>query len=352
MKKTAILTLLGFTALTACRKDEIEGPELRDIFGDFAIVQELTSDRTTVDFAAGETVTFFAELTIRTDWEIIITGQTTGARRVIEGRARDIDGNVANWNGNITFAPLFTEELCSTVMVFKDYPDTLFGPDITILAKKPADDIDLLISDFEDQSQAFNAFAEQAATNQLIAGPSFISNIGGDPPFFSVDPAENNGWWRMDADNSNAAIFICGVGMSAVNAQGNNGAPYFQFGTNNPDNIYFNAFINGYGRENTTFTINFQEDDNLDGTYVASQEGAWGTSIPVDWVGWKLVSIPMSDMQLSTVGGFGNIDGTGQQDMDRIISMEFLLLSDNGVTGLTGYALDFCNFTYFTPWEP
>lgn len=352
MKKIALYSLCAL-ALLGCRKDNVEGPELADIFGEFEVFESLTADKSEVDFTAGETVAFSAKLSIRTDWELHIVGQTTGARKVISGRAKDITGEVATWNGTITFAPIFAEEVCSTYMTFLEYPDeTLEGPDITISTVKPAAGVDLLISDFEADGQGFLPFTEPASDNYRLSGTYFQPDYGTPPGFVEVNPAEQNGYWRMTANNA-GNIFICGFSLGGANVQGNtDGAAYYGMGTNNPDNVYFNAFVHGFGDGNTRMVINFQEDDNLDGTYDRFTEGSWGKEILVDWTGWKLVSFPLSETLLSTSGGFGNIDGTGQKDLDRILNMECLLLAAEGSAGLTGFCMDYANITLFTPFEP
>ena len=94
MKKIALYSLCAL-ALLGCCKDNVEGPELADIFGEFEVFESLTADKSVVDFSAGETVVFSAQLSIRTDWELHIVGQTTGARKVISGRAKDIKYRLA-----------------------------------------------------------------------------------------------------------------------------------------------------------------------------------------------------------------------------------------------------------------
>jgi hypothetical protein len=116
--------------------------------------------------------------------------------------------------------------------------------------------------------------------------------------------------------------------------------------------VYINAFVYGFGNESTRMSFGFQEDDNLDGEYDRFTEGTWQTEILVDWHGWKVVSFPLSVTTLSTSGGFGNLDGTGQKDLDRIINMEILLLAVEGTAGMTGYCLDYVNSTLFEPFEP
>lgn len=352
MRLKIILAISGlaFLSLWGCQKETIEGPELQDIFGEFEILMPLTLSSTNVNFEQGESIEFFAQLSIRTDWEITITGLESGARKVISGRERDIQDGEAIWNGTITFAPLFAEEECSTMMTFTQYPDTLFGDTILVESTKPESGIDILFTDVEDSGQGFNAFTEAASFNQAVSG-SYFQNLFSDPPsFLEVVPAEGQGFWAMTANNA-GSIFICGMSLTAESSQQEPSATYFDFGTLNPEHVYINALVFGFGDGNSRMSIGMQEDDNQDGVYDRFTEGTYNTEFVVDWTGWKVVSIPLSDFNLSTVGGFGNIDGTGQQDLDRIINTQFLLLAVEG-SGMTGYCLDYVNFTRFEPWQP
>lgn len=352
MKKTLLhSTLLALTIVFACRKDDIAGPELQDIYGEFEVLSPLTSDRQSVDFAAGETVSFAAELTIRTDWELSIIGLTSGARKVISGRERVITGEVAEWNGTITFAPLFSEEQCMTMLTFVDHPDTLLGDTITVVGIRPEDEVDLLVSDFESGA-GWATFAEAAATNTQVNGTYFIQDPTVETPsFIQVGAAEGNGHWRMTFVNQ-SSVFICGISTSASAALDLPEGSYFDLQTNNPEHVFINMFVHGFGDGNTRLSIGLQEDDNLDGSYDRFTEGTYNHEVLVDWQGWKVVSVPLSAFNLSTVGGFGNIDATGQQDIDRILNIEILLLASEGTSTQIGYGLDFLNFTKFTPWEP
>ncbi|MDG1260276.1 MAG: hypothetical protein P8H59_06545 [Flavobacteriales bacterium] len=351
MKNALILICVAFVAFVGCRKDEIEGPELQDIFGEFDVFESLTADSETVNFENGEMITFSAQLSIRTDWVITVEGMTSGARYEIEGRERDIQGDVATWNGRITFAPLFSTEDVKTYMTFVNYPDTLWGDTITVEGVKPEALVDVLISDFST-GNGWGSFAEAAATNQQLTGSYFVQNpLNPEPDFIQVFSPEGEGHWRMTYLNNNS-IFICGANILAEQSQQAETSPYFELGTTNPDNVYINMLIHGFGDGNTRMSIGLQEDDNLDGAYDRFTEGTYNTELVVDWVGWKVVSIPLSSFNISTVGGFGNIDGTGNQDIDRILSVEFLLLAAEGSTGFVGYGMDYCNFTRYTPWNP
>lgn len=350
MKHFPIYILIISIMFLGCRKDEIEGPELQDIFGDFEILEGLTASRDTVNFAIGETVDFNARLTIRTDWELRVVGLESGAVKVIEGREREIDGTTTNWNGTITFAPLFGNENCATFLTFKNHPDTLVGDTVFVSDIKPESLIDVLVSDFTTGT-GWGSFAEAAAVNQQLVGNYFVQDpLSSSPSFIEVGAPEGTGHWRMTHNNI-SNIFICGANIASSAVAAPTG-DYLEFGTTNPDNVYINMLVHGFGDGNTRLSIGMQEDDNLDGTYDRFAEGTYNTEILVDWQGWKVVSIPLSSFNLSTVGGFGNIDGTGQQDIDRILSMEFLLLASEGSTGFVGFGLDYINFTRYSAWNP
>jgi hypothetical protein len=347
------LIFMGLLGMLSCSQPEIEGPEIQDIYGEFAVLEGLRSDRETVDFTAGERVGFHAQLSIRTDWTLEIIGLSSGAKKVIAGRERDITPEVLQWDGTITFAPLFGEELCMTRLVFAEYPDTLWGDTVLVTGIRPEAAVDLVLTDFESLTQPIGNFTEPASFNQRVTGTYYQNLFTSPPSFATVEPPQGTKFWVMSADHNPANIFICGASMSASAATtGDPEADYLALGTLNPDNVYFNALVYGFGDGISRLQVGLQEDDNLDGAYDRFTEGAYNAEVAVDWTGWRVVSLPLSAFARSTVGGYGNNDITGVQDLDRIIQMEFLLLAQPQTSGFCGHALDFVNFTLYAPWQP
>lgn len=347
------LIFMGMLGAMSCTPDPIEGPEIQDIYGPFAVVEGLRSDRATVDFTAGEQVGFYAQLSIRTDWTLEIIGLESGARKEIQGRDREITPDVLRWDGTITFAPLFGEEPCMTRLVFAEYPDTLWGDTVQVTGIRPEANVDLVLTDFESLTQGIGNFTEPASFNQRVTGTYYQNLFTTPPSFATVNPPQGERFWVMSADHSPANIFICGASMLASAAtSGNPGQDYLALGTLNPDNVYFNALVYGFGDGISRLQVGLQEDDNLDGVYDRFTEGAYNAEVPVDWTGWRVVSLPLSQFARSTIGGYGNNDATGVQDLDRIIQVEFLLLAQPQTDGFCGHALDFMNFTLYAPWQP
>jgi hypothetical protein len=166
-----------------------------------------------------------------------------------------------------------------------------------------------------------------------------------------VEPAQGAGFWVMSANHTPANIFICGAAINAESATSGSAA-YLDLGTLNPEHVYFNALVYGFGDGNSRLQVGLKEDDNLDGTYDRFTEGAYNAEVPIDWVGWKVVSIRADAFLRSTIGGYGNNDATGRQDLDRLLQVEFLLLAKEQTTGFVGHGLDFLNFTVYAPWQP
>ncbi|MEM9024934.1 MAG: hypothetical protein AAGB22_14410 [Bacteroidota bacterium] len=338
--KRSLYLLFAPLFLAGCSHDDaLEGPELIDIFGEFEVVTPLTQDRTTVDFSQGETVEFMALFTVRTPWQLRIEGLTSGAVKIIESNEKDVSGAVARWNGSITFAPTFAAgERCVATMTFTDQPDTLRSDTILITGARPLPTGGTLISDFEDENQDLDAFSEgQFEETDLGISDAFPAAIG--DKFFYMRGRDNNG-----------SFFVSGVGISAMAAQN---TQYYPLTTQNASSVYFNAFIYGEGLANTQAVIEFQEDDNLDGTYTPAQEGTYRTTITVDWVGWKLVSFRMDELELSPNAGLGNIDANGRQEIDRIINIQLVLISIGAQSAEpVGFGTDYAIFTVGQPFEP
>lgn len=336
----ALSLLLLLAALTGCREDGILGPELQDIFGEFEILEPLAADRTEVDFASGETVEFTAKLSIRTPWRLSVRSLSTGSRKIIEGNARDIEGDVARWNGSVTFAPLFGEgEEVQATMTFPNFPGvTMTSEVITITGARPLPTGGVLVADFEGEDPGFEAFSEFA----------FEETSNGIEDVLPAAIGEQ--YWYMDGRDNNGSVFVCGMRATSTVSQG---TPVFDLGNENPASVWFNLFVFGTGQPNTLLVLDFQEDDNLDGTYSPTTEGTYNITFDVDWTGWRLLSFPLTETNLSTNGGLGNIDANGKKEIDRIIAIQFILLSELGQNdNAVAFGLDHAIFTVNGPFEP
>ncbi len=339
--------LFGFCLITlviSCKKEPaVEGPELVDIFGNFEVINPLKASQKTIDFSKEEHLYFTAKLSIRTNWTLEIIGINSGAKKVFTGNEKDLMSNPIDWNGTITFAPFFRKnEPCFARLFFSQLKDTLYSDTVTITGIRPTPQVNILIDDFESPQRPYNTFSEgQQSYNSTAVN------------YQGVAPAEKSRYFVLAGNHgATASLFLCGMNLATKISQADTNGLYFNFATENPDKIYFNAYVYGWGDNKAELSIEFQEDDNKNGTYEAAEEGTYNYKLAVNWLGWKLISFPYSATKISTSGGFGNVDRTGKKDPDRIIATQFLLLAKAGTSGNTRAGIDFCSFTYNTPFQP
>lgn len=327
MKKFLFFAILGTVVLSSCRKkeaDNIDGPSLDNLYGSFSVLTDFTASRDSVDFAASENVYFTAQFSKSLDWEIKITGQTSGAVKYITGFGSSITQNASTWIGEITEFPIFRSEMCDVQLTFPSEPDTLTAQ-IKVLTPKlnPG----FVVADFE---------------SGMIPGWQTFIQAGADMDFQIKSDAfapEKNAYLNMagtvDWD------YLIGYVYFKASAYG---APYYPL-TNNPNNTYFNIMAYGEpGSINSIILFQFQEDDNGNGTHSPTTEDTYSLEIPVTWEGWKLISVKYSDIPCLVNGQPAAPNGNGVYNSDKIVSVNMLHLA-NPATGFAKMKVDYMIFT-------
>ncbi|MEJ6616904.1 MAG: hypothetical protein QNL61_08350 [Crocinitomicaceae bacterium] len=319
MKKYGIL-LLVVSVLFSCRKDEIEtsdGPNLTDIYGIFEVVNTLSTSQANVDFAAGQSVHFTSEISIITDWELRITGQTSGAEKIITGTGKIIDASVSTWDGSTTNFPIFQAEVCDVMLTFPGEVDTLYS---SVTVDSPKTNAGFVIADFE---------------SGWVGGWTSFIQSGGNMDFnIKTDgtAAEQGSYFNMQG----IVDWDWLVGLVNFNAvsYGSSTLPL----TDNAENLYFNVLIYGQpGLPNSRVLFQFDEDEDQGGTFTAVNEDQFAIEILINWEGWKQVSVKYSDL-------VGNGAGGGTHNPDRINAINMLHLADPS-SGLAKSKLDYIIFT-------
>ena len=334
MKKTILYLLIAFPLLFACRKKEVgkfDGPALNDVYGAFSVIAPLTTNVDSVDFSIGQTVIFKAELSKITNWSITIIGQSSGAVKRIDGTSSTIDASVATWTGNTTDLPIFKEEICKVQLSFEGETDTL-ETTIKIIHAKINDGF--LIADFENGlNPGWNSFIQ--------AGADMDFQIKTDS-----SAAQGNSYYNMagtvDWD------YLIGYLYFPASAYG---SAHFPLNAN-PDNVYFNLMIYGEpGLVNTILLFQFQEDEDGNGGFSNASEDMFSLQIPVNWAGWKMVSVKYSDIPCLVNGSPSSPNGNGQHNPDKIQQINMLDLA-NPVTGNAKTKVDYIIFTENAPLNP
>lgn len=324
MKRYFIL-LVAFTTLFACRKDEeFDGPDLYDIYGEFSVVSTLMPSQSNIDFSTGATMHFTCELSKISTWKLSITGQTSGAEKIIEGIGKVLDESNATWNGSTTNLPMFRTETCEVMLTFEGESDTLYT---TVSVDQPKTNSGFIVADFESGwNGGWTTFIQSGANMDFsIKSDGTAPELGN---YYNMQGIVN--WdWLIGLVQFNAAAY------------GENTLPL----SSNPSNLYFNALVYGEaGLPNTLVLFRFDEDENEDGTFDANNEDQFSYEINVDWEGWKLVSIKYDELN-----GGGN--GGGVFNPDKLNKVEVLHLA-NPSSGFAKSGLDYLIFTQNGPLEP
>jgi hypothetical protein len=325
--KYNLFLLLLLTVLFSCRKDEIdifEGPDLNDVYGEFTVITSLESSQPNVDFADGQTVYFTCEMSKVIDWQLTITGQTSGAEKLISGTSKYVDTNTSTWDGSTTNFPMFKSEVCNVMLTFNGESDTL---NTSVTVDLPKVNEGFVIADFET---GWNS----GWTTFIQSGAGMDFNIKTD----ASAPNENS-YYNMqglvDWD------WLTGLVDFNATAYGSTTIPL----SDNGDNLYFNAIVYGDpGLPNSRVLFRFDEDENEDGSFNVSNEDQFGYEIIIQWEGWKLITVKYSDMVGS--GGGGNI-----HNPDKLNKVSVLHLADPA-SGMAKSGIDYLIFTENAPLQP
>ncbi|MFT5819248.1 MAG: hypothetical protein ACI8ZM_000471 [Crocinitomix sp.] len=331
MKRYSILILVAL-AFYACRKEEpFEGPSLEEINTPFAVVTDLAVSQATVDFSAGEMVTFSAALSKTSAWQLRIIGEDSGAEKIVLGNSKIIDVSSYTWNGSTTNLPTFKTEMCQVQLSFPGQEDTLFDA-VEITA--PKTNAGFVVADFDS---GFNP----GWTSFIQSGLDMDFQIKSDG-----GSAEGDAYYNM----AGTVDWDYLIGLVNFNADAY-GADHFPLNSN-PDNVYFNVMVYGEpGLQNSIVLFQFEEDENGDATFDGASEDMYSVEVLVNWEGWQLLSFKYSDIVALVDGMPAEAAGNNTHNSDKILKINMLHLA-NPATGYAKSALDYIIFTENGPLIP
>ena len=99
------------------------------------------------------------------------------------------------------------------------------------------------------------------------------------------------------------------------------------------------------------YAFRYEEDDNGDGLFTSTSEDMYSIEIPVNWVGWKLISVKYSDLLCLVNGAASTPAGNGTHNSDKIQQINMLHLA-NPSSGFAKAKIDYVIFTENGPLIP
>jgi len=322
---------LGLLFTSACKREAMVGNEEKFASSNFAIQTAFDVNKVSPNFSISNLKTndplfFSATFNEEVSWTIHIVGDSSKAEKDIKGKSNVINKTNAWWQGESNGPNQFSvADTCTATLTILGVKEPI------VLAKKIV--IGLMwsqhnriidgvryfvVDDFEDASSP--KAMTSVSTDQLDNGsPSYAFTYGSRAQglksmHMEGYDANGNGWLL----SANHLLLTEMVSANTVADTAKN------LSSTNPDNFYFNIYIKGYGKANTTIELKAYELDSASSkfalynaiktgyVYTTAEQGkndGWIYDIVVDWEGWKLVSIPYSKFRAANdlaYGGNGN----------------------------------------------
>lgn len=282
--------------------DTFAGPSLVNRFGEFTLIDSLSVSTNTVDFSAGEAVSFGASFNKEVNWQVSITGLESGSVKIIDGFSNELTTTNATWQGGTTILPLFRQERCAVELLIPSADSLRMTDTIEVTGLKRYEG--LLFTDFEQDlgSNLFFGNFEFELTNQTKRRNDI--------------PAGQGEWFYYFEGTDNVVPnFFCG--LVNISAQVT-GQTYIPMPTNSAEDLYFNAFIYTDGGPHGIAVIQFVFDSNDSGAFEDGQDQTFQLpgDFPLSGTGWKQISHPMSETGLTDA------------QTEKIVAIRLLLISD------------------------
>ena len=306
--------------LNSCEKEKFVGPPIESIYGSLDILESFSNNKPVgVDFSIGDTVLFFAEFSVLSDYQVDIVGRSSGASFSINGSNSNL--NDAYWLGNSDNVFFKQYEWCDITLSFNN-SDTVLNDSILILGERDLSNLGLLLTSFEDPSE----YSIVTSSNNDEFGVYSNSNI---------------------ALHGNNYLSTLGIGSAAWF-----GAARFSFNSNtitetDPNNIFFNGFFNS-DYLGSAFVIKIFEDENGNGSYDSGIDEAYALKVNLNTDSqWHKHSLTFNDFIIDQSGNNILVDGILKPQ--NIIRIDITNSQSGSANGQFGYFADYFLITYNEP---
>ena len=320
-----LLLVVGLGVTGCDHLTEPDGPRLIDRFGDFAVLDPLAVDRVSVDFAAGESVTFTGRFNKQVNWVVEITGQESGAVKRLEGFSATLDAMNAQWRGGTTELPLFKDEPVEAA---------LFVPE------EMSDTTRVMIEVVTPRTYPGEVAADFEGSDDITVG-NFEFEFEGAGISAEVPPAQGDGFYLFRGTDDVLTNFFVGL----IDIRPRDDASFFTVPTAVPEDLYLNFFLYSFGTPNTIAVVQVITDGNGSGGFEDGQDTVYPAyDAPVDGVGWQAIGVRLSDIGI-----------TSSTEAAEIVALRVLLISDENNQPnppvQVDFGIDYLTFTAGGPLE-
>ena len=328
------LALCVFSALlflSGCDRDteNFDGPSLVNRFGEFTLIEPLTVSRNTVDFDAGEVVSFGASFNKEVEWFVEIKGLESGAVKIVEGFSNELTDVNAVWEGGTTTLPFFNLERCAIELIIPTEDSLSFVDTVEVTGLK------------NYEGSLFTDFEQDLGSNLFFGNFEFeFTNLTGRRS--DIPAGQGDFFYYFEGTDRNVPNFF--VGLVDISAQVT-GQTYIPLPSSDPEDVFFNAFIYTDGGPHGIAVIQFIFDSNDSGAFEDGTDQTFQLpgDFPLSGEGWNQISHPMSEV------------GITEEQLEKLVGLRILLISDMNSQPnppiAVDYGIDFITFTQGGPLE-
>jgi hypothetical protein len=320
--------------LSSCKhsynKDNFIGSEYASAPKGFHLVNSFTATPAAVNFTT-QKVAMTAEFSDRVTWKVTITGRQSKAVKYLEGLSKELDGLNALWDGSSSNNRFFKAgENCDLVLTFLG-TEISFSQVVKITTTKNYDGV--LISDFDGGGivNNFSWWYGYSDTVQPAKIPEIYSyGIKTGP----LTPIQGNSYLNQSGEDLDQDWYIGGLGFW-YDVDLNDKLTAL---SNDPSEIYLNAFVNVNGNQNTALSFAVFEG--------GTTRDIFSKVIQVKSTEWELVS-----MKLSTFTRNPTSNGNGVLELSKLKTME-IVPAPSVIGAKCEMNVDFIIFTKGEPFKP
>lgn len=281
----------------------------------FAYLSQPALSSTTPDLSTGPLV-LTATFNESVPWDITIAGTVSGAYKKLSGRGESIN---VNWYGNPDSMKFFQAEPC--VATFKVACKDPIVINFTITGKPTF-----------DNNPSEWAMVYDADNNGMFINPT---SSYGNPTFTHVRTTPNNtttfespqggDYFKSTGTSASPVYYFCGYDLTFASASPPSANLAALMGTSNPEEVYFNCFVNYENTTGSAAVADFLENGvHKTKTLVTPQATVAATGW--QYYSFKLSEANINDLALATNLSF-SLNAYPNQGTSGLMAIDFIILT-------------------------
>ncbi len=340
MKKIFYYVIPLLLFFSACQKEEKKdfiGPEYKAASSGFNLVSNFSLNLSNVNFATGDQQFFKAQFNESVTWTIELKGLTSQAVKTITGLSDRVDESNSLWLGTHDDLMFFQsgEEVEATLSILGFNDSYKLNFKITSARVYPGG---------KEMGSGFEGWVKNSS--EWWYSPYFDKSDSIFGGLVTAPKLEGKYAFKLEGKDVSNDYYIGAVRRKLPT----------NFLTSAHSDFYVNVYVYGDGNSNSELKIGLKHDtytQNANGTpdgYDDKTDDSYEHAIPLNFKGWKLISVKYSSFARSTNPSFGG-NGPNIKDPGKIIHVDFTLLT-KAVGSHAVVVLDYPTITFDKPFIP